>query len=203
MLDRIRLPFTFSFLVTMILANYGAGTFGGGLSARSLEVFGFGARALSSGEVWRFATAIFLSRDPGMLLRQLLFAASVIGAYEWREGWRDAAGMFFSTDLLASAATALALLLALGLGAAGHGLAAWDVGMSGGGFGLIGALVAGMRRRRGIVLSGLIVALAAKAWIDPEPVADLLHPVALFVGYALHRALNARRARRRRARDAA
>ena len=175
-----RVPFTLAFLGVMLVANALAGTFSGQINPAVLAARGIGVDAIRDGDLLRFATAIFLSHDLSMLLRQLVFAAIVIGTAEWLWGSRRTAGLFFGIDVTAT----VILLAAVALIPHFAGLAgATDVGMSLGGFGLIGVLIA---PRRGAVvwLVAILGLVAAKYAIAPEPVADGGHFIALILGFS-------------------
>lgn len=188
MLHPFRLPFTISFLSLMVAANIAAGVVDGELEPKTLNALGFGLRALSNLELWRFVTAIFLSHDAGMFVRQLVFATLVIAACEWREGTTRTTIFFVVTDVSASLLTAGALWIVLSMsGTEGTPmLASLDVGMSGGGFGLLGVLCAGLGRGRGAVAIGIVlIGLLLKPVFAADPLADILHPVAFLVGLSL------------------
>ena len=196
MLALFRLRFTLALVLAMLAANALGGATTGTIDPVILGNFGFGVREVLGGEAWRLLTAIPLSHDAAMLGRQLLFAALAVGAYEWRHGWRLAAALFVLSDLAAS------LILALGLGAAlaagaSESLDALDVGISGGGFAAIGALAASLPRGRSVMLAVLLGALALKPLVLLDPVADLLHPLALLIGFGLHGVLAPRLSDRR------
>jgi|GEM_PF-1034359 hypothetical protein len=175
------LPFTLAFLAVMLVANALAGTFSGQIDPDALATWGISVDAIRGGDPLRFATAIFLSHDLPMLLRQLLFAAIVIGAAEWLWGsWRTA-GLFFGIDITATVILLATVALIPGL-AALKGVT--DVGMSMGGFGLIGVLVASTRKG----VFGLIAVLgfvAAKYAIAPDPLADGGHVIAVVIGFGI------------------
>lgn len=175
------LPFTLAFLAVMLVANGLAGTFSGEIDPAVLSARGIGLDALRGGDVTRFVSAIFLSHDLPMLLRQLVFAAVVIGVAEWMwGGWRTA-GLFFGLDIMAT----LALLAAVSLIPALAGQAdITDVGMSMGGFGMIGALLG--TTRWGLAGVGVVLALiAAKYALAPETLADTGHAIALAIGFLI------------------
>ena len=176
-----RLPFTLGFLAVMVVANAASGTVSGRLDPEVLGARGIGLDAIRDGDPTRFVTAIFLSHDLPMLLRQLPFAALVIGRAEWLWGSTRAAGLFFGIDLAAGGI----LLAAIALIPALAPLAATtDVGMSLGGFGLIGVLVA--RGRRGwAALVAILALVAGKSALAPEPLADAGHAIALVLGFGV------------------
>ncbi|MEM9498350.1 MAG: hypothetical protein AAGA28_10545 [Pseudomonadota bacterium] len=190
-----RIPFTLCFLVIMVLANMGAGTWSGVLADAALSDWGLSHLSVRQGEVFRLLSATFLSHDLGMLLRQLVFAAAVIGAYEWTEGTKRAMLVFLSIDL---AGTLIVLFGILPLFVRLHpsmdasALAVYDVGMSAGGFGLIGAFVARLRHRW-LYLVVICLALSVKVSIAFDAIADSVHILCLFMGFVLQRALNSRR----------
>lgn len=176
-----RLRFTLLFLAVMLVANSAAGSIGGALPREMLAAWGIGRDALASGDAFRLLTGIFLSHDTGMLLRQLVFAAAVIGHAEWHHGSLRAAALFFGLDLVG---TVLLLTLIGGSAGLAHLAADTDVGMSIGGFGLIALAIAGWKRRW-LVLGLVLLSIAAKYAISPDPLADLGHVLALGLGFTL------------------
>ena len=176
-----KVPFTLAFLAMMLVANAAAGTFSGQIDPHVLAARGIGVNTMKDGNLMRFLTAIFLSHDLPMLLRQLAFAASVIGATELLWGTRCAFGLFFGIDVTAT----IILLAMVALLPDLTGLAATtDVGMSMGGFGLIGVLIAAHRKAL-IWFVALLGLIAAKFAAASEPLADGGHVIALIIGFGL------------------
>lgn len=184
----LRLRFTLLFLATMLGANLLAGSLGQDLPGRILADWGIGYDSVMSGEAFRLITGTFLSHDPGMALRQFLFAATVIGYVEWNQGSLRAATLFFGLDIAAT----LLLLACIGSGAGVIDLTSTnDVGMSIGGFGLIGAIMA--RWPRGwLWFAATLLAIAVKFATAPDILADCGHSLALFLGFALQSVISAR-----------
>ena len=91
------------------------------------------------GELYRLMAATFLSHDFAMFLRQVVFAALVIGFYEFKQGTLRAITMFVVIDIVG---TLVVLFLVVGPMTRLDTEVAilHDVGMSAGGFGLIGAI---------------------------------------------------------------
>lgn len=176
-----RLRFTMLFLTVMVIVNLLAGSVGHGLPAPVLADWGIGHDSLLSGEISRLITGTFLSHDRDMFLRQLIFAATVIGYTEWVRGTGWAAALFFALDITG-------MLIILGCVALGAGVidltAMNDVGMSIGGFGLIGVAIAGWRRKW-LLLCAILSAIAVKFGLAPDPLADGGHVIALGLGFAL------------------
>ncbi|MFZ1469294.1 MAG: hypothetical protein WAT09_09965 [Paracoccaceae bacterium] len=173
--------FTFLFLATMLAANLLSGSIGQDLPGRILADWGIGYNSVMSGEVFRLITGTFLSHDPGMALRQFLFAATVIGYAEWMQGSARTAALFFGLDIVAT----LLLLGCIGWGAGVIDLAATnDVGMSIGGFGLIGTIMARWQYAW-LWLAATLLAIALKFAVAPEVLADSGHVLALVLGFAL------------------
>nr|WP_272213320.1 hypothetical protein [Marinicella sp. W31]MDC2879267.1 hypothetical protein [Marinicella sp. W31] len=176
-----RLRFTLAFLAVMLIANALVGTFSGELPARALADWGIGKDAVWSGEIWRFATATFISHDRDMLVRQFFFAAAILGYTEWKWGSASTFHLFFALDFAASGL----LLLGIALWPHTAGLsAANDVGMSLGGFGLIGLAVSGMRWRFPL-LAALLLMIGLKIALAFDPLADIGHIIALWLGFLL------------------
>ncbi|MCL4676678.1 MAG: hypothetical protein KJZ59_11855 [Pararhodobacter sp.] len=179
-----RLPFTLAFLSVMVLANWRAGTWGGVLPPAALTAWGLSHHSLVDGEVFRLISGSYLSHDPGMALRQFAFAALVIGAYERTEGTCRAIVLFHSIDILGSLLVlfgVLPLLVALPNTITEAELVVFDVGMSAGGFGLLGALAYESRHRWAALLL-IIVAICAKMLASFEPIADTAHLLCLGLG---------------------
>ncbi len=185
----IRLRFTILFLVAMLIANLFAGSLGHDLPDRVLTNWGIGRDAVLSGELFRLITGIFLSHDPDMLVRQLAFAAAAIGYTEWTRGTGCTALLFFGLDL----AGTLALLACVGWGAGWVDLTSMnDVGMSIGGFGLIGVAIADWRGKW-LLLFAVLLAIMVKFSIEPDVLADAGHVLALLLGFAVRRFLPPRK----------
>lgn len=190
-----RLPFTLVFLIVMVTANWLAGTFAGMLPPQALTAWGISHQSILNGEAFRLVTGTFLSHDIGMFIRQFFFAAAVIGAYEWLEGTWRAFAVFFAIDVLGTILVLfgiLPLFVGLPYTVGEADLFIQDVGMSAGGFGLMGALIAKQRQGRLLLVLTHIV-LAVKVWINFEVIADTAHVLCLLLGFALQAFLNARR----------
>lgn len=189
----LRLPFTLFFLLVMVVSNLVAGTLDGILPPSALVKWGISHDSVREGEVFRLVTGTFLSHDLGMFLRQILFAATVIGAYEWVSGSRRAAITFVSIDIVGTMLVLFVILPAL---VTFHpsvdieALAVHDVGMSAGGFGLLGALIARLTQHW-LILFAVCVAIFVKVWISFDLIADAAHLVCLFLGFAMERLRNA------------
>lgn len=179
LLRRFRL--TLAFLAVMITANALAGTFSGALSDEALETWGVGQRAVWSGELTRLLTGTFLSHDPDMLVRQILFAALAIGYTEWRWGSGRALVLFVALDIGATLTLLTFIATLPGLGTLG-GLN--DVGMSMGGFGLIGLAIAGWRQRW-LLVALVLLGIGTKVALAFEPLTDSGHVFALGLGYGV------------------
>jgi hypothetical protein len=183
----LRLPFTLAFLAAMVTANWLAGTLSGLLPPQALTDWGISHQSILNGEVFRLVTGTFLSHDLGMFLRQFCFAAGVIGAYEWLEGTGRAFAVFVSIDILGSLIVLFAVLPSLaGLPhvAGEAALLTHDVGMSAGGFGLIGALIA-RQGQSWLFLALILAAIALKIWVSFDVIADSAHILCLLLGFGL------------------
>ena len=176
-----RLRFTLLFLAVMVTANLLAGSVSQGLPSWVIADWGIGHDSLLSGEISRLITGTFLSHDPEMFRRQLIFAATVIGYTEWVRGTGWAAALFFGLDITGM----LILLACVALAAGVIDLTSMnDVGMSIGGFGLIGVAIAGWRRKW-LAFGAILITIAVKFGLAPEPLADGGHVIALALGFAL------------------
>lgn len=190
----VRLPFTLLFLIVMLVANTLAGILSGTLSESALTNWGISHLSVRQGEIYRLVTGTFFSHDLGMFFRQIVFAATVIGAYEWTEGSRRAVLLYVSIDIIGTLVVLFAILPGLVIFHPSMGddaLAVYDVGMSAGGFGLIGALIA-LQRYRGLYLLAVVVAIAVKIWLSFDAIADSAHLLCLFLGFLAQLALNSR-----------
>lgn len=179
----LRFRFTLVFLMAMLAANLLAAGLGQDLPSEMLRDWGIGHNSLMSGEIFRLITGTFLSHDAGMLVRQFIFTAVVIGYTEWLRGTTQTAVLFFGLDIVGT------LLLLVCVGAAqGAGLiditAMNDVGMSIGGFGLIGVALSTWRYKWLLVIV-IFLAIAIKLVIAPHLLADAGHVLALFLGFIL------------------
>jgi len=184
--------FTPLFIAGMLAANLHLGVPGGELANSDLEKFGVSLASLKDGDWIRLLTGSFLSHDVDMLIRQLLLAAFAIGWFEWRHGPLRTAAMFFFLDVLGTLLLMFGILLVLEFleleGFTGlH--STFDVGMSTGGFGLIGASLYYVRWRGWVLLAG-IVALVIKALVSPEPIADMAHLLMLPLGFMVERTIS-------------
>ncbi|MEH6726415.1 MAG: hypothetical protein V7703_09660 [Hyphomicrobiales bacterium] len=187
-----RIPFTLGFLLVMVTANWLAGTLDGLLPPQALRAWGISHQSILNGDAFRLITGTFLSHDFGMFVRQLCFAAVVIGCYETIEGTWRAVAVFFTIDVLGTLLVlflVLPLLIGLPVATGEAELLTHDVGMSAGGFGLIGALAAN-QRHRWILLIGALLLITAKVWISFEAIADTAHMLCLCLGFILQAMLN-------------
>ena len=176
-----RLRFTVLFLFVMLIVNLLAGSLGNDLPDEILTDWGIGHDSLLSGEAFRLITGTFLSHDTDMFIRQCIFAATSIGYIEWTRGTWRAALLFFGLDIT----TTLMLLLGVNLGAGIIDLTALnDVGMSMGGFGLIGLALTDWPAKW-LLLAAAVLGIAAKLMIAPDVLADGGHLIALVSGFAL------------------
>ena len=180
-----RLRFTLVFLAVMIAANWAAGGIWRDLPAAAMARWGISHDDLARGEFHRLITANFLSKRPRMLLNQVSFTLCIIGWYEWYHGSLRAFAMFFVTNTAAFLLTLFGVIWILKGHPFGAGLGTLrDIGMSAGGFGLIGAILAALPRKW-LLLSVALALLGAKFFVLPDPIADIAHPIALVMGFTL------------------
>ncbi len=177
----LKLRFTIVFLIIMLVANMAAGTLGGALPKTALAQWGISYKSVLEGDLLRLLTGTFLSHDLAMFLRQFLFAAGVIGYYEWRTGTLRAAVMFFSIDIIGSVVVLFGILPVLASFDRPHVFQELDVGMSAGGFGLIGAILC-LTRHRWAWFGLALIAISCKIWFRFEIIADSAHLLCLFLG---------------------
>lgn len=189
-----RIPFTLLFLSVMVLANGFAGTLGGTLPPDSLADWGISHETVVSGDLTRLFTGTFLSHDLAMFLRQMIFAAAVIGYFEWRTSTLRTATTFFAIDLAGTMIVLFGVVpLVTAIPEIGHSdaRATLDVGMSAGGFGLIGAILASWPKKW-LLLGAVVAAIGVKIWFDLDLIADSAHLICLFLGFAVQLVLPAR-----------
>lgn len=189
-----RLPFTLAFLLVLIVSNLAAGTLSGSLPTPSLTSWGVSHVDVRGGDLYRLLTGTFLSHDIGMFLRQVLFASLVIGAYEWVAGSLRAFFVFFSIDIIGTLLVLFIIVpgfVMLHPGIGNEALSVHDVGMSAGGFGLLGALVA-RQDLRWFLLGAICIAIAIKIWISFDLIADTAHILCLFLGFGVETKLKSR-----------
>ncbi|MDX2483371.1 MAG: hypothetical protein QNK42_06895 [Pseudodonghicola sp.] len=182
------------FLTIMLVANMAAGTLGGSLPKMALAQWGISYKSVLEGDLLRLLTGTFLSHDVAMFLRQFLFAAGVIGYYEWRTGTLRAVVMFFSIDITGSVIVLFGILPVLASYGQPHIFQEMDVGMSAGGFGLIGAILC-LTRHRWAWLGLALIAISCKIWFSFEIIADSAHLLCLFLGFFAQMTLGQRRPR--------
>ncbi len=188
-----RVPFTLFFLCVMILANLLAGTLSEVGPESSVSDWGISHLSVREGDLFRLVSGTFLSHDFSMFVRQVAFAAVVIGMYEWTQGTWRALAMHLSIDIVGTLLVLFAILPGLVMlhpAIDTQALAVFDVGMSAGGFGLIGALVA-LQKHRWPILLAVCAAIFVKVWISFDPIADSAHFLCLFLGFAAQMALSA------------
>ena len=185
-----RVKFTGIFLLVMCMSNALVGTLNGALPMSALEAWGISHHSVIEGDVFRLLTGTFLSHGFGMFVRQFLFTACVIGAYEWLCGTTRAAVMFFSIDIAGSLIVLFVILplIATCAPASKAILSTFDVGMSAGGFGLIGALIY-LQRFRWMLLVFALLAICAKISVAVYVIADCAHILCLFMGFVAQMSL--------------
>ena len=180
-----RLRFTLGFLGVMIAANWAAGGLWRDLPAAAMARWAVSHDDLARGEIWRLITANFLSRHPRMLVDQVTFTLCIIGWFEWHHGSPRAFAMFFVTNTAGFLLTLFWVVDMLKSYPAWAGLDTLrDIGMSAGGFGLVGAILADLPRKW-LYLAGALILLGAKFFLLPDPIADIAHPITLVLGFAL------------------
>ncbi len=137
-----------------------------------------------------------------MLLGMVLFVAGSVGVCEWRAGTRRALFCFWAANvvtLLLTAACVVFPMHLVGVPPRWDWAPSGDVGASFGGFGCLGAWMAGVAgaRRRIILVAAVTAGLLAKFLLLPEIFGDAGHLVAFYVGVFLGaRVLSSRPARR-------
>jgi hypothetical protein len=172
------------------LTGLASGTWAHQLPAQVLHRWGTGLHQLLHGRVWTLLTGGAFSHGPFMYWALILALIPLgVGVYEWIAGTRNALLVYWATDLGGSLAVAFGLILPLSLlgDAVGHELLHMrDVGMSGGGFGCIGALVHRLPPQKRRLAAGLGVAyLLARLATLTDVRADALHLLAFAGGFLL------------------
>lgn len=183
-----RFGFTISFLAVMVAANVATGNIFGTLPTMYLRLWGISLDALSRFEIYRLVSAVFLSHDQGMFIRQFIFGGIVLATHELFLGWRRTAITFFAIDV----GGVLIFFAGLQLFISGTFDALIfrnDVGMSAGGFGLFGAILAAALPRKYAVISAsaVVALLAAKFLVKPDLIADGVHLVCFPLGFLFAR----------------
>tara|TARA_R110000787_G_scaffold249221_2_gene354820 strand:+ start:511 stop:1074 length:564 start_codon:yes stop_codon:yes gene_type:complete len=175
----------------MVAANIFTGSLFGNLPTAHLQSWGISLATLLNGDISRLVTATFLSHDSDMFVTQFLFAAAIIGTHEWRRGTWSTLTLFCVTDIAGSLVIfflIIAPLSGMDLHAADSIALKHDVGMSGGGFGLLGGIVAGMRQRW-LIAPAVLVAIIVKFRLFPDLIADSLHIVTFILGFAIYQTI--------------
>ena len=190
-----KLRFTLLFLIVMLAANLAVGSL---LKQPSYpwfqEDFGIGYDSLMRGEIYRLLTSIFLSRRIFMYADQVIFTLATIGVYEYICGTWRAVWMYFAINTAGLLLTLFAVikpLALLGIGPFASVLAANDIGMSAGGFGLVGAM-ASFTRWPKTLLALVLLGMAIKPFLHADPIADTGHIVTFLVGFGLQKYVNRR-----------
>ena len=145
-----RVPFAIALTLAIILAGLWSGSWAHPIDPAFIARWGFGFPDFADGHIWSLFTQVFFTDRPFMFWGIVPFAAIVIGTYEWTFGSRRALIVFWVGNLLGS--LIISGCLVGGLYAAGAEIGArWalshDVGISGGGFAVLGAYVYQMHPR--------------------------------------------------------
>ncbi|MBD3887549.1 hypothetical protein IFO70_39085 [Phormidium tenue FACHB-886] len=139
-----RVPFTLAMTIGILLVGIFTGTTTGSLDPILRQKWGFALHDLWDGTWYSLVTEVLFTTDPVMLCGILVFVWLSIGIYEWRAGTKQATLLYWLIDIGGSFVLSLRLVLPLYLSGTELGLKlayADDVGMSGGGFGCVGAWV--------------------------------------------------------------
>lgn len=181
----IRFKMTIAFLAIMVLANYYTGSWSTVLPKIHLQQFGISLDTVSNGELGRLFTSTFLSHHSGMFVRQIFLAAFSIGIHEWHFGWLKTLVIFTSVNLLSTLGLFVLLPIFFSQNLT-EVSSQFDVGMSAGGFGLIGSLTFGIFGKQKfqllfVVFSGLLLKLI----FFPDVIADSVHVMAFPMGFGI------------------
>lgn len=139
-----RLPFTLFIEIGILIAAIATHTITGKLNPLLRQQWGYALHDLWDGTWYSLVTEVLFTTDPFMLIGTLIFVWVSIGVYEGQVGTRRSFLLYWLTDISGSLVLSLGLVLPLYLAGTSLGLKlayADDVGMSGGGFGCVGAWV--------------------------------------------------------------
>ena len=178
----------------MVAANWAAGGNSVPLPDAVLNRFGISTQDLWNGEYYRLLTATFLSRLPRMFVVQVALTIVVIGWYEWKNGSLRTAVLFFAINTVGLLLALLAVVAPLAHFGGMDLTGLRDVGMSSGGFGLLGASYAMARWRYGLMAITL-VAIGVKYTLSADLIADSAHAITLVIGFAVQRMIGRGRGR--------
>ena len=188
------LPFTILLWLAVAGTGIATGIWAHPLAPALLERWGVGLEQLWRGRWWTLLTSTLLAHGPAMYWGLLLFIPASVGVYERLAGTRRALTVYGLTAVGGALIVAFGVVLPLHL--AGIELAAQlpyanDVGMSGGGFGCLGAVLGRVPQagRRPLIVA-VLAYVAARMAVSPDVWADALHLVALFAGFGLDRWLS-------------
>ncbi len=186
-----RIPFTLAFALMIGSAGAVTGSWRGPLNAHVLSRWGFSLHDVWDGTWYSLVTSVFLCNRPVMFWGILIFLFVSVGAYEWRRSTSRAIAMYWLTDLAGALLVTFGVVLPLYMAGTTLGAqlaAADDVGMSGGGFGCLGALVHTLSPRwRARWAAFITLYLILRVIFIPQPFADAVHMVAFPGGYWLDR----------------
>lgn len=146
-----RVPFATALWLAVAAVGIWTGTWRHELHPAKLQRWGEGLEQLWNGRWWTLLTDTVFVHGPVMYWGILAFIPVSVGVYEWLAGSRRALVVFWLTDIAGSLAVALGIVLPLylsGIVVADLLPFANDVGMSGGGFGCVGATMRHLPRRR-------------------------------------------------------
>lgn len=138
------IPFTSIIATGILLIGIITGTTTGRLDPILRQRWGFALHDLWDGTWYSLATEVLFTTNPLMLYGTLIFVWLSIGIYEWRVGSKQTMLLYWLTDVGGSLVLSLGLVLPLYWTGTSLGFKlayADDVGMSGGGFGCVGAWV--------------------------------------------------------------
>lgn len=186
-----RLGFTLLMELAIIAVATAQGAVLGELRPESKLHWGFGLHNLWEGRLYTLVTSAFFVRDLRMLVGILLLIGYSVGIYEWVAGTQRALALYWSTNILATLLAACLLVAPLYYAgrSTGRQLALMsDVGPSAGALGAIGGWVDRVPdRRRRWLFWVVMVYLAGKLALRPEPFADSVHLIAFPMGFVFDR----------------
>jgi hypothetical protein len=189
-----RLPFTLLLATSILLIGILTGTTSHHLAPALLERWG-----LAPQDIWQYRwypliTRIFFVKEPIMLWVSLAFVGVSVGIYEWKVGTRKAFWVYCLLDVGGWLLTAVVLVLPLYLTGTDLGfklVVKDDVGMSGGGFGTLGAWISLLPGpKRWWMLGGVLFCLLIHAIFFTLIFTDVLHLVTFVSGFWLSRMLS-------------
>ncbi len=173
-----RVPVTILFALGIGLAGLATRAPWSAVAPDVLARWGFSPHDLTHGRWFTLITSVFLTRNPLMFWGILLFTLGAVGVLEWQVGPRRALTVYWQTELIGTLGTAVllqAIVPASWAPLASSLARTHEVGMSAGGFGCLGAVVARLPRRRAAALWGVMTYLVVRLVFFTQLSGDTVH----------------------------